>query len=186
MYFETIKCYDYEVYNLEYHINRVSRTIGKDFNLGEYIYPPSHKLYRCKLIYNDDEILNIEYFEYKKREIRNFKIVCDDEIDYSKKYLNRTSLDNLYAQKDDYDEVMIFKGGFLTDTSIANIAILVDDIWYTPKIPLLNGTTRQRYLDDKKFLEKDIDIDFLKKASKIALMNAMIDFDVIENYSLSV
>ena len=184
-YFETIKCDDYEVFNLDYHTKRVLNTIGKDLNLQEYIYPPSHKLYRCKVIYNQDEITDVQFYEYKKREIKSFKILTCDDIDYSKKYLDREKLDELYSQKENYDEIMIFKNGFLSDTSIANIAILVDDIWYTPKQPLLNGTTRQRYLDTKDIREKDIDVEFLQKASKIALMNAMIDFDIIEDYSLS-
>jgi 4-amino-4-deoxychorismate lyase len=34
-------------------------------------------------------------------------------------------------------------------------------------------------------IEKDITLDMLKNAQKIALMNAMIDFDEIEDYSLS-
>ena len=184
-YFETIKCDDYEVFNLDYHTKRVLNTIGKDLNLQEYIYPPSHKLYRCKVIYNQDEITDVQFFEYKKREIKSFKIITCDNIDYSKKYLDRTKLDELYSQKENCDEIMIFKNSFLSDTSIANVAILVDDIWYTPKQPLLNGTTRQRYLDMKDIIEKDIDVEFLQKASKIALMNAMIDFNIIEVYSLS-
>jgi 4-amino-4-deoxychorismate lyase len=185
LYFETIKCDDYEVFNLEYHLKRVVKTIGKELNLAEYIYPPSEKLLRCKLVYNDDEIINVEFFEYKKREIKSFKIVKRDHIDYSKKYLDRTELEELFLKKENSDEVMIFKNGLLTDTSIANIAIEVENIWYTPKTSLLNGTSRQRHLDNRNIFEKDIDEEFLKKASRIALMNAMIDFDIIEDYSLS-
>ena len=183
-YFETIKCDDFEVFNLDYHLRRVLKTISKELNLAEYIYPPSSKLYRCKLIYNDDEIINVEFFEYKKREIKSFKIVVCDDIDYSKKYLDRAKLDELFSKKEEADEIMIFKNGLLTDTSIANIAVLVDNIWYTPRKPLLNGTTRQRYLDDKEIQEKDIDLDFLKGADKLALMNAMIDFDIIDDYEI--
>lgn len=79
---------------------------------------------------------------------------------------------------------MIIKNGLISDTTIANIAIYLDGIWITPKKPLLKGTTRDRYLKEGKLIEKDISAEDLK-ASKIALMNAMIDFDILNDYSFS-
>ena len=183
IYFETIKCEDFEIFNLEYHNKRVSNTIGLNINLQEYIYPPNEENFRCKLTYNDYEVLNVEYFPYKKREINSFKLVFDDEISYDKKYLNRENLDNLFLKKEDCDEIIIIKNSIVTDTSIANIAIFDGNIWITSKNCLLKGTTRNRLLEEKFLIEKDINIKMLKKASKIALMNAMIDFDIKENYS---
>lgn len=183
-YFETIKCNDYEIFNLEFHQKRVARSIGLNINLQDYIYPLSSKLIRCKLIYNESEVVDVQYFKYQKREIKTFKIVNGDECDYSKKYLDRTCIDELFKQKEDADEIMIIKNGLLTDTSIANIAIFDGSSWITSKNPLLLGTTRARLLEDKTIFEKDITLDMLKEAKKIALMNAMIDFDIIEDYSL--
>ena len=81
MYFETIKCEDFEVLNLDFHNKRVARTIGKNLNLQEYITPPTNELLRCKLVYDKNEILSVDYFPYKKREFKTFKIVFDDNID---------------------------------------------------------------------------------------------------------
>lgn len=181
-YFETIKCDDYEVFNLDYHNQRVANTIGLNLNLQDYIYPPSHKLYRCKLIYNEYEILEVQYFEYQKKQIKSFKLVFDDNIEYSKKYLNREKLDELFSKKEEADEIIIIKDGFVTDTSIANIAIFDGTNWLTPKEPLLQGTTRTRLLNEKVLIEKDITVPMLKKAKKIALMNAMIDFDILDEF----
>jgi 4-amino-4-deoxychorismate lyase len=183
IYFETIRCEDFEIFNLEYHNKRVANTIGLNINLQEYIYPISEELLRCKIIYNDFEIINVEYFPYKKREINSFKLIFDDEISYSKKYLNREKLDELFSKKQNCDEVIIIKNGVVTDTTIANIAILYEDIWLTSKNCLLKGTTRARLLEKRVLIEKDISLEMLKKASKIALMNAMIDFDIKEDYS---
>ncbi|RYA24464.1 branched-chain amino acid aminotransferase, partial [Malaciobacter halophilus] len=36
-YFETIKCEDYEVFNLSYHNKRIAKTIARNFDLSEYI-----------------------------------------------------------------------------------------------------------------------------------------------------
>lgn len=183
-YFETIKCDDYEVFNLDYHNRRISNTIALNINLQEYIYPPNAQLFRCKVIYEDSGILSVDFFSYKKRVIKSFKLIIDDNIDYSKKYLHREELDKLFAKKNKADEIIIVKDGLVSDTSIANIAILYENRWITPKKPLLNGTTRERYLDERKIFEADISIDMLKKASKIALLNAMIDFDEYEDYSI--
>ena len=183
IYFETIKCEDFEIFNLEYHNKRVANTIGLNINLQEYIYPPNEENLRCKLTYNDYEVLKVEYFLYKKKEINSFKLVFDDGISYDKKYLDRENLDNLFLRKEDCDEIIIIKNGIVTDTSIANIAIFDGNIWITSKNCLLKGTTRNRLLEEKFLIEKDISIKMLKKASKIALMNAMIDFDIKENYS---
>ena len=183
-YFETIKCEDYEIFNLLYHEKRVSDTIGMNLNLQDYIYPPTSDLLRCKLIYTQDGIEDVQFYKYKKREIKSFKLIYEDKIEYSKKYLNRVSLDKLYNQKDSCDEIIIIKNGFVTDTSIANIAIFDGNNWITPKTPLLKGTTRARLLEKKDIFESDISVDILKNAKKIALMNAIIGFEVIEDYSL--
>ncbi len=185
IYFETVKCEDYEIFNIEYHNKRVANTIGLNINLQEYIYPLSEELLRCKVTYNDFEVLNVEYFPYKKRDITSFKLIFDDEISYSKKYLNRENLDSLFLRKEDCDEIIIIKNGVVTDTSIANIAIFYENKWITSKNCLLNGTTKQRLLDSKFLVEKDISVKMLKKASQIALMNAMIDFDIKQNYSFN-
>ncbi|MFW2308283.1 aminotransferase class IV, partial [Aliarcobacter butzleri] len=75
------------------------------------------------------------------------------------------------------DEVIFIKNEIVTDTTIANIAIFYVNSWITSKNCLLGGTTRARLIDEKKLLEKDITMDMLKNASKVALMNAMIGFD---------
>lgn len=183
-YFETIKCKDFEVFNLDYHNKRVTNTIGLNINLQEYINPISPELLRCKVIYDKSGILDVLYFTYKKREIKSFKIVVDNTVSYSKKYLNRENLDELFLKKGNCDEIIIIKYGIITDTTIANIAIFYENFWITSKSCLLKGTTRARLIDEKKLYEKDITLNMLKTAKKIALMNAMIDFDVIEEFTL--
>lgn len=183
-YFETIKCEDFEVFNLDYHQKRVANTIGLNINLQEYINPISEELLRCKLIYDENGVVDVLYFPYKKREIKSFKIIFDNEIEYSKKYLNRAKLDELYEKRDDCDEVIIIKNEIVTDTTIANIAIFYENSWITSKNCLLGGTTRARLLEEKRLFEKDITLDMLKNASKVALMNVMIGFDEIKDFKI--
>ena len=178
-FFETIKCQDEEVFHLDYHKKRIARTIGLNINLEEYIYPPSSELLKCKVIYNKNEILEIIYTPYFQKNIKTLKFVYDDNIKYDKKSTNRDVIDNLYKQKENCDDILIVRNGFVTDTSIANIAVKIDDIWYTPKMPLLQGTTVQRLIDNDILKYKDITVKEYEKADKIALLNAMIGFYII-------
>lgn len=184
LFFETIKCYEDNIFHLDYHKKRVARTIGKNIDLNEYIYPPSIDLLRCKVIYNRNDIVDIKYYPYKKRDIKSFKIVYDEDINYQYKSINRDCINKLYSLKDTADDIIIFKNGYMRDTSIANIAILLDDIWVTPKTPLLNGTTKERLLEEGFLKESDITLNQLLKSSKLATMNAMIDFNIIKDFKI--
>ena len=180
---ETIKALDGEVYNLSYHQERLESVLdslkqAKNYELNSLLSPPKKGLYRCRVIYNAQEI-NISYIEYRKREVTSFKLIYDDTIIYDKKYAKRDLLDKHFAQREDADEIIVVKNGLITDTSIANIALYDGKRWFTPKSPLLKGTTRRRYIEEGKILEADIAVDALKSYKKLALMNAMIDFDII-------
>lgn len=185
-YFETIKCKDNEIYNLHFHEKRIAKTIGKNINLSEYIYPINNDLLKCKVIYNEDEIVDVSYSSYTKKKIKTLQIVYDDTIEYSAKYEQRSCFSRLALQKETADDILIVQQNLLTDTSIANIAILLKNQWYTPKKPLLCGTTRARYIENGFLKEKDITLDMLQGASKIALLNAMIDFDILQEYTVLV
>ncbi len=180
---ETIRAVNGEIFNLSYHQKRyesVLISLGfSDFkNLKDYLDPPSLGIYRCRAIYNEQTI-NITYHEYEKKEVNTLKLVYNDIIKYSKKSTLRDAIDNLFQKREECDDILIVKNSLVTDTSIANIALYSEGIWYTPSQPLLCGSTRQRLLDDGKIVEKEIKIQDLEKYSKVALLNAMIDFDII-------
>ncbi|MDQ1268165.1 MAG: 4-amino-4-deoxychorismate lyase, partial [Campylobacterota bacterium] len=92
----------------------------------------------------------------------------------------------LYAQRGECDDVLIVKNSLISDTTIANIAFFDSRRWVTPRAPLLKGTTRERLLRDGKIFEADIAINDLEKFSHVALMNAMIDFDIITQKQRSI
>ena len=183
-FFETIKVVDGEHLNVSYHQQRYEKTLnslGKTNyeELESFFDSQSKGLYRCKIIYNQDKILSVKYFEYKKLKINSLKIIYDDKINYSLKSTNRNDLDAMYEKREICDDILVVKNGYITDTTIANIALHKDGIWYSPKKVLLAGTTRQRYLDSSKIILKDISVDELDSFSSVALLNAMIDFDII-------
>jgi len=186
---ETIKIEDGQIFNIEWHNRRFNRSrlelFGekKELYLQEYLKNlPQEGLYRCRLLYGQS-ISSVEYIPYQARTFSTFKVV-PSLIDYQYKYSNRKTLD-LLAEKD-YDEIIIEKNGLLTDTSIANIAFFNGDTWVTPKTPLLEGTTRERLLNER-FLElKDIKKEDIKKYSHFALMNAMIGFQIQKSINIRI
>jgi len=187
---ETIKSIDGKVCHIEYHQKRYTEVlnsfgINEIKDLNEFLKPPKYGLYRCRLVYSTTNLKNIEvtYHKYEKRKVETLKIVYDDNIEYSQKQSDRSEFDRLYALRDICDDILIVKNKLITDTSIANIAFYDNGVWLTPKSPLLRGTTRDRLLETGKIVEADIGVDDLKRFSKVALLNAMIDFDIITDIS---
>ena len=182
---ETIKIVDGEIFNLEYHQNRYESVLealgAKEVqNLENYINPPEWGLYRCRLVYDIDNI-EVTFHEYKKREIATLKLIFENNIEYSYKSTEREDIDTLFEKREEGDDILIIKDLFVTDTSIANIAFQTSSgEWVTPKNPLLKGTTRARLLDEGKITEADIKVHELRSFSKIALLNAMVDFDILD------
>ncbi len=182
---ETIKIVDGEIFNLEYHQNRYKSVLDslgiKDIqNLENFINPPEWGLYRCRLVYDADNI-EVSFHEYKKRDITTLKLVFENDIDYKNKSIDREDIERLFSQRGEGDDILIIKDLLVTDTSIANIAFYTkEEKWITPKNPLLKGTTRARLLDEGKLTEVDIKVHELRSFSKVALLNAMIDFDILD------
>ena len=184
MLLETIRINDGTIYNLSYHQQRVTKSILElyhtqtNINLKDIITPPPDGLYRCRILYNTS-VQNIEYIPYTPKDIQTLQIIEAPNFEYAYKYANRDELNQLLATSH-CDDVIITQNGYITDTTISNIALLKDDVWYTPKNPLLQGTTRAFLLDNYRLKETDIKAQDLAHFDKIALMNAMIGFYVID------
>lgn len=145
------------------------------------ILPPDEKTYRCRVLY-DRKIVKIEFLAYEKKPIKTLKVTTDDDIEYSKKYLDRAALLDIFAKKDGADDVLIVKNGFATDTTIANVAFLDENgVWLTPKNPLLLGTTRERLLNDGFLKERYIRGEELKNFKSVAITNALRGFEELGN-----
>ena len=138
---------------------------------------PKTGFYRCRILYG--EVLHsIEYIPYTQKKIERLKIISSD-IEYSFKYANRDALNALLESNKDVDEVIIEKEGYLTDTTISNIAFLDGKQWVTPTKPLLEGTMRAKLIDEGFLQTKQIKKEDLQNYSQVALMNAMIGFEIL-------
>ncbi len=180
---ETIKIEDGEIHNLNYHQNRCTKSRQILFNssdtleLSSIIDAPKTGVYRCRILYGE-ALHSIDYIPYTLKKIQTLRIVPSD-IDYSFKYANRDALNTLLESNKDVDEVIIEKNGYLTDTTISNIAFLDGEQWFTPAKPLLEGTMRAKLIDEGFLQIKEIHKEDLPNYSQVALMNAMIGFTIL-------
>ena len=183
---ETIRIENGKVDNLGFHNYRFNRTRRDIFectlpvNLADYIQPGEYtERTKCRIEYQD-EVEKVEYQPYTIRPVKSLKMVTSDGLDYTYKSSNRQKLDELFKQKGEADDILIIRDGFLTDTSIANIALWNGEQWETPEKPLLEGTMRASLLGKGLIVPAAIRPHDLSRYSRVRLFNAMIGFGEIE------
>ena len=102
--FETIKCIDGKLQNLEFHQERFTRSrkmyfgIDKLISLDQNITVPIEfktGICRCRISYSD-KIEKIEFISHQFRKVESLKLVYDDSVDYKFKYKNRKHLTQLF------------------------------------------------------------------------------------------
>ena len=178
---ETIRVENGEIFNLEYHQQRLNSTMlhigGKtEICLADVLAdcPKENGIFKSRVLYGAEGVLEKSYAPYSVRNVKNLKLVFGDDIEYGYKSADRSRLEALRAQRRDADEIIIVKNELLTDTSYSNIALYDGTRWVTPEHPLLNGTMRQSLLDSGELTAVDIPAADFYKYSKIALINAML------------
>jgi 4-amino-4-deoxychorismate lyase len=175
IFFETIKIKNGVIKNLSYHQKRVNYTVSRFFKSKPFsikkalLKHPKRGVLKTKIIYNK-KILKIETTPYKP-EKKTKPDFIDTDIEYKYKFF----------QREFFKENTIFvKNKYITDHTIANIAFFDGKNWLSPVVPLLKGTTRARLLDGGVLKLSSIKKDDIKKFKKIALLNALKGFCIME------
>ncbi|MGL4853225.1 MAG: aminotransferase class IV [Phocaeicola sp.] len=203
LFLETLRIEQGRVYNLRYHADRISRTFQKlgveplPFDtlchdegsflhstvlsaLNNSVVHNSEQRIKCRLVYGEQGIEEITYAPYTLRPVHSLQLVEAATLDYSSKSLNRDALNQAFEQRGEADEVLITQNGYLTDTSIANVALFDGAQWITPKHPLLAGIKRAELLERKLIVEGEIHREDLPNYSHIRCFNAMIEWGEFE------
>jgi len=171
--------------NLECHQKRLEFSMAKIFGFApslsldqEIAIPEEYKTgdFRVRVVYSK-YVESVEFIPVMPRVFNRFRLVFNDEIDYSCKFLDRTCFDAFNGQKNDVDEVVIVKNGFVTDTTISNLIFYDSKSWYTPDTYLLNGTMRQLLLDSGQIEECTVTEASLARFTHLMMINALLDFD---------
>lgn len=160
--------------------NTSTMLFGKfSINLAEFLKQvamPTYGLFKTRIIY-DTEIRNIEFIYYKPRLVHSLKLIHDNNISYAHKFLDRSHLENLFAQRGAADDILIVKNGNFTDTFYANLIFKKENRWFTPTTFLLKGTMRQSLLDTGLIQETTINVSNYNHFQSLKLINSMVGMD---------
>lgn len=166
--------------NIELHQHRIRETLnqffpGSSIELDNELLSnfPEDGYYKCRIVYSDT-IETIEFIPYTIRGTQALKVVVDNSIDYSFKFHNRERINYLFQQREDCDDILIVKNGFVTDSSYSNIIFFDGKRWVTSDTPLLNGIMRRHLLHMKKIFETRITIDDLQQFQSFKLINSLV------------
>lgn len=182
---ETIKFFKGELYNIDYHNERLNRSRHLLYNIDEcidikdYINIKSNiifGLYKIRVLYGKF-VEKIEIIPYQMKRINSLKIIENNEIEYSFKFENRRIFDKLLDKKGNCDDILIINNGKVTDTSFCNVVFTDGNKYYTSSTPLLKGTKREKLIREKIIKEEEITLKDLRLFKKAILINAMIDID---------
>lgn len=175
---ETIAIVNKIPQNVSYHQHRIaSSSLVQIEPFLQRITVATNKLYKLSVIYNETQVEKYQLIPYQPKQCNSFKIVIDNQIDYSLKYADRSHLDQLISKKGSCDEIIIIKNEEVTDCSFANLIFWDGKRWITPENPLLAGTCRARLLEEGVIETQKISVNQLASFSKMMLINAMLDFD---------
>jgi 4-amino-4-deoxychorismate lyase len=175
---ETIAIIDKIPQYMEFHQKRVEKCsivhLPSFLNMLEF---PTSEKFKLSIVYNLIQIDKFKIEPYIEASINSFKVLIDNEIDYSLKYADRSRLEQLKSKAHGCDEVIIVKNGEVTDTSFSNLLFWDGVKWITPENPLLKGTCRERLLQNGIISIQKISVNQLSTFPKMMLINAMLDFD---------
>lgn len=182
---ESIKFLDGEFFNLFYHEQRmalarktlygITQKFPLEKKLAQYA-PRQHGLFKCRIVY-DDTAHEISFTSYIPKMIRRIKVIADEEIMYEFKYEDRRQIDRSFALRGECDDILIVKGGMVTDCSFSNIVFRKDKAWFTPASALLKGTMRQNLIDKNIIQVREIQFRDIPTFETFKIINAMLEFD---------
>lgn len=187
LFLETIRLQDGQFLHLDYHQERLDRTLfdhyrtlEKQIDLAAILVAPPDKQqgrFKVRVSYHTT-IAAIEILPYTIRSVEGLQPVqIESDFDYAYKYADRTALQDLFLSRTFGDDVLLIRNGLLTDTSYANVALFDGQSWYTPARPLLVGTARNRLIAERQLQIADICQQDLPAFQTLRLVNAMMDWE---------
>lgn len=137
---------------------------------------PENGLYKIRILYGE-KVHQLEIQPYQIKSVKTLRLIAAEKIRYSKKYADRSGINELVSLKGDCDDILMTQHGFITDTSYANVALFDGTDWYTPAAPMLRGTRRASLLARGKIKSSVIRAKDLNLFQEIRLMNGMMTWE---------
>jgi para-aminobenzoate synthetase/4-amino-4-deoxychorismate lyase len=98
------------------------------------------------------------------------------------KTTNRQLYDQAISLSDEDDVVLVDGDGHVTETTLANLGVLIDGTWWTPPVEcgLLPGTERAELLAAGRIRERPISIAEARSATELARFNSVRGWERIQ------
>lgn len=177
-YIETVRVCDGKFENTEEHTARMRRAIGKT-----HAFPPEvpqafrQGRVKCRILYDAAAVKEVTFAHYTLPSIKSLRVVECADIDYRKKYADRSRLNKLMGRRGACDDILITRNGVVTDTSFCNVVFENAEGLFTPDTPLLEGTKRGLLLKKGVIKERRITVADIPKYDRVRLINAMLDLE---------
>jgi 4-amino-4-deoxychorismate lyase len=189
---ESIRIKEGRIERLDYHQSRVNRTLlnfGKSpfLQLNGIITPNALNasgVVKCRVKYDLQQVLDITYSAYAVKKISSISLVELEGRKYDFKYADRDWITNLLLNAGT-DEIIMTDQGIVKDASYANLAFYDGECWYTPQIPLLEGTQRAFLLEANKIQVSEIRTSNLHQYQMVKFINAMMTWEESPTIAMS-
>lgn len=183
---ETIRICDGQPLHLDWHQGRVSDTFSKFYpgaapfrleSLFRTSTPPAGSDLRWRIRY-DHISCETEFSSFQVKPLQSLQLIrLPPEYSYWYKFADRRILELASSRRGVADDVLLIRDGWITDTTVANVAFLKNNRWYTPAIPLLAGTTWKRLVTHGTLTPRPIHVHDLDRYEACAVFNALRDWD---------
>lgn len=177
--FETIRVLQGNAQNLPWHQARAEQAGGAPLPplaaVCSSMAFPAEGEYRLHLPYCGGQWLaaRAQATAYTPRRIRSL-LAVETDITYPRKSEDRRALDALKAAHPGADELVLCRGGCVTDTTYSNLLFGEPGRWETPDTPLLPGTMRARLLHLGLIRTARIRVQDIPHYPFVSLINAML------------
>jgi 4-amino-4-deoxychorismate lyase len=178
--------------NLHFHQARVNKTLtafdasSHSIELASIVRQlilPTQGLFKLRISYDLNGNYQSVLTPYQYKQIQHFTLVDMKGQSYDYKYENRDWI-NASLSQSGIDEIMMHDAGLIKDCSYTNIVFYDGLNWYTPELPLLEGTQRAKLIKEGIIKPKALYISDLPNFQKFRCINAMIHWDNAVEYKI--
>jgi 4-amino-4-deoxychorismate lyase len=178
--------------NLHFHQARVHKTLTA-FDASSYsielvsivlqLILPTQGLFKLRISYDLNGNYQSVLTPYQYKQIQHFTLVDMKGQSYDYKSENRDWI-NASLSQSGTDEIIMHDAGLIKDCSYTNIVFYDGLNWYTPELPLLEGTQRAKLIKEGVIKPKALYISDLPNFQKFRCINAMIHWDNAVEYKI--
>ena len=191
-FFESIRVKDGIAENLGFHQLRVNKTLQAfgtsscSIELASIVHQlvlPVDGLFKLRISYDLHGNYQSVFTPYQYKQIQNFALVDIKGQSYDFKFSNRAWINEALIQSGQ-DEVLMHEGGLIKDCSYTNIVFCDGVQWFTPAVPLLEGTQRAKLIEEGFILPKALYVQDLPNFKNFKCINAMIRWEDAVEYKI--